>query len=528
MIQERKTRNERQNRGVVSSLRETLESASILTLAMLLVAGCARGDQTASTTPATEVGGDEPDQVTVTTTIELEDSPTDQQITAAVLRELREDEAVRASRIEVTTTTNVVTLDGEVDNLLAKQQAVRRAEMVRSVKAIVDLIEVRAPDRPDEALQSDVDDALLYDPATESTAIDVAAADGQVTLSGMVSSWAERQLAERVTAGVRGVHSVENNLTIDPAVEREDIQIRAEIERRLEADRWIDDELVGVEVNDGRVELSGAVASAAARTRAHNDAWVRGVQSVDIEDLEVTPQNERSVRQPDELGELTDEDIETAVSLAFTFDPRVYSFEPNVSVDDGLVTLTGTVDSVAARRAAAQTAMDTVGVWRVRNYLTVEPPEVVLDGELEEHVESALTWNPIVERHEIDVETTGGAVYLYGEVDSEFERSEASRVAGNIAGVIDVENYLRVRGDELEPLPSWAMEQDIETQMFWNPWVNSNRVDVEVDGSTATLTGEISDWRAYSAAIDSAYQSGVDHVISHLDVDDGAPDYLLH
>jgi hypothetical protein len=68
-----------------------------------------------------------------------------------------------------------------------------------------------------------------------------------------------------------------------------------------------------------------------------------------------------------------DPQIKQAVHDAFVYDPRVDSFNPNVDVDNRIVTLSGVVDNLKAKRAAEQDAKNTWGVWRVKNLLTTRP-----------------------------------------------------------------------------------------------------------------------------------------------------------
>ena len=72
-------------------------------------------------------------------------------------------------------------------------------------------------------------------------------------------------------------------------------------------------------------------------------------------------------------------------------DPRVKAFSPDVTVEDGVVILGGSVGNLKAKTAAAQDAKDIVGVWRVDNLLKVRPKERPTDAEMQKQLKAALS-----------------------------------------------------------------------------------------------------------------------------------------
>ncbi|MEJ2661995.1 MAG: BON domain-containing protein, partial [Desulfobacteraceae bacterium] len=213
---------------------------------------------------------------------------TDDTISDAVEDELQLDDAVRSNLIDITVSEGIVTLTGSVDNLLAKERAGRIAEEVKGVRAVVNTIRVLPPIlRSDKAIQKDVSDALLMDPATDNYEVSVAVKDNVVTLAGSVDSWQEKQLCKTVAMGVKGVKGIDNNIEFHYSAGRPDSEIQKEIEQALRWDVLVDDALVHVTVNDGIVELSGTVGSLAEKRRAISNAYLTGVNDVDAKRLEV-------------------------------------------------------------------------------------------------------------------------------------------------------------------------------------------------------------------------------------------------
>jgi osmotically-inducible protein OsmY len=91
-----------------------------------------------------------------------------------------------------------------------------------------------------------------------------------------VDSWQEKQLCLLVAKGVIGVKEVKSDIQVAQKSKRPDDEIRADIERRLAYDVWIDDALIDVKVLRGEVILSGIVGSLTEKTRAFRFAWVSG------------------------------------------------------------------------------------------------------------------------------------------------------------------------------------------------------------------------------------------------------------
>lgn len=469
----------------------------------------------------------------------------DQEITDAVEEELLFDPAVLLNNIDVVTTDGVVTLKGTTDNILARRRAARLAETVKGVRSVINRIEVRTKKtRTDAEIRRDVSDALLTDPATESYEVDVAVNDGKVTLTGQVESWQERTLAEKVAAGVKGVQAIENNIDVDYRTDRPAMEIAPEIEKRLRWDALVDHGLINVKVEDnGAVTLTGTVGSAAEKSRAVADAWVAGVTDVKASQLKVAKWARDEDIVADKYRDLEADSIREAITDALLYDPRVASFNVNVEVDGSLVTLRGIVDNLAAKRAAARVARNTVGVTGVINRLKVRMEEPPSDMTIKDRIADALVWDPYIDRTDVTIEVDDGVVTLTGVVDSNYEKGHAEEIAAGVEGVIDIENQLTVvDGDPLvydpyvydwDPYESeWydyepgvtyetdaEIRNDIDDELFWSPFVDADEVTVTVEDGVATLTGKVDSWSEKRAATENAYEGGATWVYNNLGIE---------
>ena len=470
------------------------------------------------------------------------DKITDRQITNALEARFLFDKAVPWSFVDVKTQAGIVTLSGTTDNLLSKERAARIAESIRGVRSVVNNINVQTVKRTDEDIRQDVQQALLMDAAADSFELKPTVTDAVVTLNGTVQSFQEQNLALQLAKGVRGVKDVKDAIDVKYKAQRPDPEIAADARSALENDVWLNGSGIKVEANGGKVVLSGTVGSAAEKTRARTLAWVMGVNQVEDEGLKVDPLLANETRRSPAKTVRSDEDIKKAVKDAFVADPRVFSFNPEIEVTSGIVTLSGVVDNIKAKNAAEQDAKNTTGVFSVRNYLKVRPARPLPDDALAQNVKAALLRDPVVDSYQIDVKAGNGTVTLEGKVDSYYEKSQAEDVANRINGVVLVSNNLEVKNPGItyynlrwDPYYHYhpyyhastgltyrsdaEIRNDINDELFWSPFVDADEVQVAVDNRVATLTGAVDSWNEFNAAADNAREGGAVGVINRLKVE---------
>jgi len=441
---------------------------------------------------------------------------TDRGIQSAIMADLERNDAVPAHLIDVIVRDGIVTLDGSIYNILARDRAVEIARSIKGVRSVVDLIEVKPIERPDNEIKKDVETALVMDPAADSYEILVEVNDGRVILTGTVESYGEKELSARVAKGVKGVIAVENDITVNFVSDRPDFEVQAEIERLLEAEVLIDQRKINVAVNEGQVSLSGKVGSAVEKVHAETVSWVAGVRSINNE-LEVDWALRDEAKRDGIMMGRSDAEIEKAIQDAFSYDPRVRLFDIGVAVDEGTVTLAGAVDNLRAKMAAERDARHTPGVWSIINEISVRPMPYVQDIIIAKRVKEALDRNPYVERYDFIVSSFNGKVILYGVTDTLFEKKTAGEAAGSVKGVVEVQNNVTVR-EEWTPRDDREIKRDIEKQLFWSPFVDIDGVKVEVNDGVAILSGTVDTWNEYITAAENAFEGGARAVKNNLEV----------
>jgi osmotically-inducible protein OsmY len=215
------------------------------------------------------------------------------------------------------------------------------------------------------------------------------------------------------------------------------------------------------------------------------------------------------------VGVRTDEQIQRDVLDELKWDSRVQVNEIGVAVTDGVVTLTGWVDSYMKKLAAEAAAHRVHGVKAVANDIEVRLPGSAerTDADLAKAVLDALRWDAAIPTDKIDVTVSHGWVTLKGEVEFGFEKRDAERAVQRLSGVKGVTNLITVRP---HPLPT-DLKQNIEKALVRNAETDAQHITVEVQGSKVILRGTVRSYAEKKAAEDTAWSApGVTEVENRI------------
>jgi osmotically-inducible protein OsmY len=188
----------------------------------------------------------------------------------------------------------------------------------------------------------------------------------------------------------------------------------------------------------------------------------------------------------------TDAHIQSDVLAELRWEPRVQPNEIGVVVKNGVVTLTGWVDSYTKRWAAEDAAHRVRDVKAVANDIEVRlsSDEKRTDADLAAAVVRALEWDAFVSVDDLDVTVEKGWVTLKGQVEWQYQRKDAERVVRRLASVTGVTNLItvkpRVAASELKKKIEKALVRSVET--------DAKRITVEADGDSVILKGTVKSW----------------------------------
>jgi osmotically-inducible protein OsmY len=211
----------------------------------------------------------------------------------------------------------------------------------------------------------------------------------------------------------------------------------------------------------------------------------------------------------------TNAELELDVTEELGWDPKVDSEEIAVAVDDGTVTLRGTVGSFRQKREATKAAQRIYGVLYVNNDLDVRilDDDRHDDADLRGDVLQALMLDTLLPAT-IDASVKEGFVTLTGTTTWQYQRDEADFIAGNVAGVTGVENDVYLTS----PTPYAGDVQDsIKKAMKRDAKLDADNIAVETVNGTAILTGSVRSWAEHDSAVQAAWAApGVTDVDDRL------------
>jgi osmotically-inducible protein OsmY len=185
----------------------------------------------------------------------------------------------------------------------------------------------------------------------------------------------------------------------------------------------------------------------------------------------------------------TDMQLHKDVLEELRWDPRVKEAEIAVSAKDGVVTLTGSVETYAHKYAAERAVERVAGVRAVADDLTVRPAGSFLrsDTDIAHAAINALTWDIEIPDEKVTVKVESGWVTLKGDVDWNYQKSAAERAVRYLTGVKGVSNLIAVK-PAASPV---EVKAKIEAALKRNAELDAKLIDVQTVGGKVILKGNV-------------------------------------
>ena len=207
---------------------------------------------------------------------------TDRQLQNDVMAELKWDPSINAAKIGVEVQDGIVTLSGHVDKYSEKWAAERAAQKVTGVKALAIELDVTLPG---ESNRSDSDIARTAEHVLEWTThwpndhVKVIVEKGWITLSGELDYAYQRQAVSSAVRHLMGVTGVSNQTVLKSTLTAN--SVKSDIEAALKRRALTDAQEIMVNVNGGKVTLTGVVLSWSERDMVNDSVWnTQGVTDV--------------------------------------------------------------------------------------------------------------------------------------------------------------------------------------------------------------------------------------------------------
>lgn len=187
------------------------------------------------------------------------------------------------------------------------------------------------------------------------------------------------------------------------------------------------------------------------------------------------------------------------------FEPSIDAASIGITVDNGIVTLTGHVGSYSQKETAERVVKRVKGVRGIAQEIEVRVFGALetTDEDIARRALNMLDWNVSVPRNAVQVKVQKGWVTLSGKVEWQYQKNAAADSVRELAGVVGVSNMI-----DITPRVSAAdVKKRIEDAFKRDAELDSQGVRVDVSGGSVTLRGKVHTWSERRAAERAAWSA---------------------
>lgn len=213
----------------------------------------------------------------------------------------------------------------------------------------------------------------------------------------------------------------------------------------------------------------------------------------------------------------TDMQLKADVTDELAWDPAINAAGIGVMVKDGVVTLTGHLDSFAEKHAVERAVRRVAGVRGIALELDVKlaAEHKRSDSEIAQAAATALRLNSMVPEGKVQIEVENGWITLTGEVDWSYQMARAEQCIRPLAGVRGLYNRITIKPR--------ASSKDVGAQIMAaltrQAMREAKHITIEVEGGVVTLWGKVHSLAEREAAVGAAFSAhGVSRVVDKLEV----------
>ena len=213
----------------------------------------------------------------------------------------------------------------------------------------------------------------------------------------------------------------------------------------------------------------------------------------------------------------TDSQLKADVTTELAWDPSINPIGIGVMVKNGIVTLSGHLDTFAEKRAVERAVRRVAGVRGIALELDVKlsSEHKRSDSDIAQAASSALRWSSLVPDERVMVEVENGWVTLTGEVEWSYQFTSAEHCIRPLVGVRGLTNLITIKAHA----SSKDIGANITAALTRQAMREGKHIDIEVDGGVVTLNGKVHSLAEHDAAVGAAFTArGVSRVVDKLEV----------
>ena len=192
----------------------------------------------------------------------------------------------------------------------------------------------------------------------------------------------------------------------------------------------------------------------------------------------------------------TDLSLRQDIIDELAFEPSVDAAHIGVSVENGVVTLSGHVTSYGQKVAAEDATRRVKGVTAIAQEIEVRYPgrKQQADDEIARRAVDVISWHAALPPGAINVNVSKGWVTLSGEVDWHFQSEEAEQAVRKLGGVLGVFNKIVLK----QNAATQDVKGEIEKALIRNAQVEAKAINVRVADHKVVLEGDVHSWNERS------------------------------
>jgi osmotically-inducible protein OsmY len=215
--------------------------------------------------------------------------------------------------------------------------------------------------------------------------------------------------------------------------------------------------------------------------------------------------------------QMSDRTIKQAVEEELDWEPSIDAEHIGVTVEDGVVTLSGHVGSYAEKYAAEKAAKRVKGVRAIAQEIEIRFPsdKKTSDDQIAKRALDIIAWNSTIPKDKVLVKVQSGFVTLSGEVEWFYQRDDAENAVRKLAGIKGISNEIKIKSR----VEASDIKQRIETALKRNAELEAGTIKVSVFNGRVTLDGKVKAWYERDLAERMAWSApGVTSVDDHIHI----------